>query len=153
MEWFPCNVSAIWLGRPALGFLLSFTTSSCTVKWKSVFFMVQFPPHFFAFHCYPYLQNNSVMRLYAKEQSMHLLTEQVEREQLWTQTAAWELQCSCVCQHERLETKKKPPTCFTVLHQQRNILLFVLWLWAFLVHSGSLEHWDGDVSSDAGEPD
>lgn len=112
MERFPCNVSAIWLGRPALGFLLSFTTSSCTVKWKSVFFMVQFPPHFFAFHCYPYLQNNSVMRLYAKEQSMHLLTEQVEREQLWTQTAAWELQCSCVCQHERLETKKKNPNLF-----------------------------------------
>lgn len=108
MERFPCNVSAIWLGRPALGFLLSFTTSSCTVKWKSVFFMVQFPPHFLAFHCYPYLQNNSVMRLYAKEQSMHLLTEQVEREQLWTQTAAWELQRSCVCQHERLETKKNP---------------------------------------------
>lgn len=112
MERFPCNVSAIWLGRPALGFLLSFTTSSCTVKWKSVFFMVQFPPHFFAFHCYPYLQNNSVMRLYAKEQSMHLLTEQVEREQLWTQTAAWELQRSCVCQHERLETKKKNPNLF-----------------------------------------
>lgn len=37
----------------------------------------------------------SVMRLYPKERSMHLLAGEWE-EQLWTQTTAWELQCRCL---------------------------------------------------------